>query len=326
MTIALDDEAARENIYDQLFNDDSDSLLGYEVSRMRGGRFYWYAKKITFDEDRECSVLVEIERRPGAGRYLETAYTGDSESEPDIDICAVRDARRPFRIEFNPSKLRETPEHLEAFLTIMREWFGPAFSEEMCGANITRIDLATDVWGVEINRLVARRSDTTVNSTSYGRDGSIQTLYLGAKNSDKRFVIYDKREQQRGRVIAGRYDCPCTRIEVRLKQGLSLRELRAYANPFNGLVIREIDSLEVNGHENSPHYWDWLVAASKQDGLEATLNRIRNPKTRAAWRRKVLQRESPNWWHPDELWAGLRQAIDAVGLFPPERHIRRTRR
>jgi len=209
---------------------------------------------------------------------------------------------------------------------MMRQWFGAALSEEMCNANITRIDLATDVWGLQINRLVARRSDTTVNSTNYGRDGSIQTLYLGAKNSGKRFVIYDKREQQRGRVIAGRYDRPCTRIEVRLKQGLSLGELRAYANPFNGLAIRETESLEVNGHQNSLHYWEWMVAASKQDGLEATLNRIRNARTRGAWKRKVLQRESPNWWHPDELWGGLRHAIDALDLFPPERHIRRSRR
>jgi hypothetical protein len=324
LTIALNDETARDNI-SEWFIGGSDSLLGYEVAQTRGGRFYSLSKKIVFDEERECSLLVEFDRRAGALQLLEATYSEDAESEPDIDICAVRDARRPFRIEFNPTKLRETPEHYEAFLAIMGQWFGAALSEEMCGANITRIDLATDVWGINVNRLVARRGDTTVSSTNYGRDGSIQTLYLGAKNSSKRFVIYDKREQQRGRVIAGRYDRACTRIEVRLKQGLSLTELRTYANPFDGLVIGEIENLEINVQQNSPHYWDWLVAASKQAGLEATLNRIQNSRTRATWRRRVLERAGADWWNPDELWGGLRQAIDAVGLFPPETHIRRTR-
>jgi Ni,Fe-hydrogenase III component G len=59
LTIALDDETARDNI-SNWFHDDSPRLQGYEVSRTRGGRFYWYSKKIIFDDDRECSVLVRI--------------------------------------------------------------------------------------------------------------------------------------------------------------------------------------------------------------------------------------------------------------------------
>lgn len=324
LTIALDNPLAHANV-SEWFHSPEDSFHGYDVSWTRGGRFYSLSKKITFDADRESHVLVEYDRRPGALTALNLAITEDAESEPDIDICALRDGRRPFRIEYNPNKLGEVPEHHEAFLSIMREWFGDAFSEEMGGVNITRIDFATDVRGININSLVACRQDTTVVSTSYGRDGSIQTIYLGSKNSDLRFVIYDKREQQRGRVSAGRYDRACTRIEVRLKKGLSLAQLRSYANPFTNLMICELSSLEVNGQKNSLHYWDWLVGASKQDGLEATLNRIRNPRTRSAWTRKVLERDEPIWWHPGDLWGGLRQAIDAIGLFPPERHIRRTR-
>jgi hypothetical protein len=221
--------------------------------------------------------------------------------------------------------LREVPEHYEAFLGIMREWFRDALSSEMYSANITRIDLATDVRNLNINHIIACRNDNTMISTTYGRDGSIGTLYLGGKNSDVRFVIYDKRAQLRGRVIANRFDPALTRIEVRLKVGLSLNELRSYPNPFQSLEIREIESLEVNGQRSMPHYWDWFIAATKQDGLEATLNRIKNPKTRRVWTDRVLQRTEPNWWQPNDLWAGIRHAINEVGIFPAERHIRRTR-
>jgi len=89
MTIALDDETASDEISNWIV-EDSDSFLGYRVSRTRGGRFYWYSKKIVFDEDRECSVLVELDRRTGVVERLEVQHGEDAESEPDIDICAIR--------------------------------------------------------------------------------------------------------------------------------------------------------------------------------------------------------------------------------------------
>lgn len=324
MTIAMDDEGTRDRISHWLLSDDT-HFHGFEVTRTRGGRFYSLSKKIIFNADRKGTVLVEYESRRSIPRSTNASAVVDAEAELDLDFRAHSDGRRPLRIEFNPATLREVPEHYETFQRIMREWFGNALSSEMYSANITRIDLATDVRNLNINRIIACRNDSTVISTTYGRDGSIGTHYLGGKNSDVRFVIYDKRAQLRGRVIANRFDRALTRIEVRLKVGLSLNDLRSYPNPFQSLEIREIESLEVNGQRSMPHYWDWFVAATKQDGLEATLNRIKNPKTRRVWMDRVLQRTAPNWWQPNELWAGIRHAINEVGIFPAERHIRRTR-
>jgi hypothetical protein len=321
LTIALDSEEARGRIHEWFLSDRHD-IQGYQASWTRGGRFYGYSKEIVFNPETRCKLLAEFDRRAGVARILDE-YDGDSEGEPDIDIYAVSDSRRPFRIEWNPAQLQAVPEYQSAFVAIMRGWFGDALESEMANANITRIDLATDIRGVNINRIIAARADTTVMSAGYGRDGLIQTMYLGGKNTDLRFAIYDKRAQQRGVVGAGQQDC--TRIEARIKQRLTLDSLPDYQNPFERLTVREIRRLEVGHEGNSPHQWDWFVDSCKQRGGEAALNLIRNSRTRQTWHNKVVEYDAPTWWNPETLWHGLGEAISRMELWPTGRRIRRYR-
>jgi hypothetical protein len=202
----------------------------------------------------------------------------------------------------------------------MRFWFGDALADEIAGANVTRIDLATDIQGLNINQITSARNDTTVMSARYRRDGAIQTHYLGSKNTDLRIVIYDKREQRRGRVRGGPHEL--TRIEARIKTASNFDALRRYPNPFLKLTIRELRHLEFGSH-NSPHVWDWFIDSCRQRGAEAALNLIRDSRTRRAWYNKFATSEAPSWWQPDDLWSGLNEAIRRLGLFPPRRRIRR---
>ena len=324
MTFGLTNESVRDAVTEWMQHGGRE-LYGFPVTSTRGGRYYSFSKKIEFDADRDVSLLVEYSPAACWRERDVVENTQDAEAEQDLDVYAVRDSRRPFRIEFNPARLMETPAYYQAFLSIMTLWFGDALHNEVSRARITRIDLAVDITGVSINSLLAARQDSTVMSTTYGRDGHIQTMYLGSKNSSERFVIYDKRAQRAAESdapIAGR---PRTRIEVRLKASLSLLDLRRYRNPFRHLGLRHIDDMLVASLGNSPHYWDWMVSASKQDGLQATLARIRNPRTRKGWRDRVFEREAPEWWNPDALWGGLGAALDAVGIFPAGRHVRRVR-
>ncbi|MER2537776.1 MAG: hypothetical protein ABTQ26_00910, partial [Azonexus sp.] len=321
LTVALENEEARDRIH-EWFNSDPHEVLGFQVSATRGGRFYWYSKEIVFNAETHCKLLAEYDTRAGAARILDD-YDGDGESEPDIDIYAVTDSRRPFRIEWNPAQLLEVPEYQAAFVAIMQEWFGDALESEISNANITRIDLATDIWGININDIIAARADTTVISSGYGRDGLIQTIYLGGKNTDLRFVLYDKRQQLRGIVRAGQQ--ARTRIEARIKQRLTFESLRTYQNPFERLTLREVSELIFGYRGNSPHHWDWFVDSCRQRGGEAALDLIRNSRTRRAWHNKVAMRDAPTWWDAQALWRGLREAIDQMGILPPRRRIRRSR-
>lgn len=328
LTIALDNHEARERISDWFIHRPPPDIRGFQISATRGGRFYWHSREIVFNADTRCKLLVEFDQRNGNRNRIDRIvedYDGDSEGEPDIDTHAVTDSRRPMRLEFNPARLQEVPEYQSAFVAIMRDWFGDALESELSNANITRIDLATDIQGININRLIAARADTTVMSTAYGRDGLNQTIYLGGKNTDLRFVIYDKRQQERGIVQAGQVER--TRIEARIKQRLTFDSLRAYRNPFERLTIQEMRRLEILGcRGNSPHYRDWFLDSCKQRGGEAALNLIRNYRTRQAWHNKVEPRDAPTWWNPETLWAGLEDAITRMELWPTQRRVRRSRR
>lgn len=317
LTIALDNEDARDRIH-EWFQSGPHEIRGFPVSATRGGRFYWHSKEIVFNAETHCKLLAEYDPRESA-RFFRQSYVGDAESEPDVDIGAVTDTRRPFRIEFNPAQLLAVPEYQAAFVAIMRDWFGGAQEAELSNANITRIDFATDIEHVDITDLVIARNDTTVRSATYGRNGRTETIYLGDKNSDLRFAIYDKQAQKGGMV-------PLTRIEARIKHRLTFESVYRYSNPFERLLIREINKLEVGTRGNSPHYWGWFVSACQLHGLQQALGDIHNQRTRRTWRNKVAEREAPTWWNPQSLWEdGLREAISRIELWPTRRRVRRFR-
>lgn len=318
VTLALRDPDAHAAVLGW-FSETTDRRDGYAVRSTRGGRFYSQSKEIVFDEN--CKVLAEFNSCWGEDDDI-PEYR-DAESEPDLDVCAIRDTRRPLRLEWNPARMVEAPEYRAAFMRLLRDWLGDSFSAEMQDANITRIDLAVDVESLDINNIGVSRADTTVISTNYGRDGLMQSLYLGAKNTDLRFVIYDKRAERGGLIVPRQV--ALTRFEARIKHRMKVSELFDFPNPFARLTVREFLSMEVNVARNSQHVWRWFVDTCKWRGAEAAIDLIRNSRTRAAWHRKFVERDRPRWWSPNEIWSGLRSAIDDVGVFRVERHIRRSR-
>lgn len=313
LTIALDDPAASDRISEWFHPSAIRTIYGYPVLRTRGGRFYSQSREIVFDAEAPCKLLAEYfprENRRRRIREIVRNNEGHAELMPDIEI---EDARRPLRLEWNPSQMLAVPEHQQAFLDIMRYWFGEALEAEIANATITRIDLATDINHLKIGDLVISRNDTTVTSTTYSRRGRIQTIYLGNKNTNLRFAIYDKAAQQGGSIER-------TRIEARIKKRLTFDSIFDYSNPFARLAIREAINLEIRAPGNSEFVWDWLIDSFRQRGGEAALNLVRNSRTRAKWRNKIAVQETPRWWDPQALWDdGLLEAIRRMGLHPRRR-------
>ena len=185
--------------------------------------------------------------------------------------------------------------------------------EEFLSARITRIDLATDIRQLPIEQIAVARQDNTVSSAIYyGRDGRPQTIYLGAKDSDVRFAIYDKRAQSRGRVRSLAF--ARTRIEARIKERLDFPALLRHQNPFSQLLIREYVAMVIGDRQNADYHWEWFLDSCKTRGLENALS-LAPGRSRYNWSQRVASREPPTWWNPNEIWEGLRPAIERLELF-----------
>lgn len=314
LTLAVSDTGARGRISEAILH--QDRVGGVAFRRTHRDGHYRHSKELVFDND--CKVLVQYSpsRRP-------PGQEGNAGPESDQVIQAIRDRRRIMRLEWNPSTLTAVPAYRSAFLEILRGWFGDSLAHEMWAARITRIDFAIDVRGLNINRIAVARNDTTVKSSLYlGRNGQTESNYLGSiKDSDLLYLLYDKRTERRGRVRGGPFER--TRIEVRIGQGVSVPDLFALENPFAKLTIREFRELEICSGANGRYQWDWFIDSCKLRGLEGALNLISNARTRQMWRNRVVELESPDWWRPEEIWGGLRDAIEQIGVFERPSRIRR---
>jgi hypothetical protein len=305
VTLEVRDETVRDFLEDMLQH--QDHLGGYAL--LSEGRVPYFRLAKTLQLSDKCKVLFQC--IPTSFRQRRNSRD-DPESSPDTDVEPVRQ-RRFLRMEWNPSIIEETPALRSDFLGILRNIFGDTMEEEFLSARITRIDLATDVRQLPIEQIAVARQDNTVSSAIYyGRDGRPQTIYLGAKDSDLRFAIYDKRAQSGGRVRSLAF--ARTRIEARIKARLDFSTLLHYQNPFSQLLIREYVAMVIGDRTNAQYQWEWFLDSCKARGLEAALSLVPG-RSRYNWSQRVTSREPPNWWNPDELWEGLGLAIERLGFL-----------
>ena len=276
------------------------SLAGYEIEQAFSP---YYRATYSIALSPYCQILISL----GAAIYSTPRPSDDPEVELDLDIESTG-TRRRCRIEWNPAKAAK---HREAFLFAIETLLGEEFRSEFQDARITRIDIAVDIIDVNINRLAISRSDTSVKSAIYyDRDGKPQTVYLGDKSSPLRFAIYDKKTQARP---VRRYRQERTRIEAWIKTRLTIQGLLNYPNPFSRLAITEFEELEwLANHAN--YKWEWFIDSSKSRGREAALN-LMPTRSRNNWGRKLSEIRGPRWWDPEVVWAGLRSALEEIGLW-----------
>lgn len=93
---------------------------------------------------------------------------------------------RPFRLEFNPNKLRSVDS--EIIDTII------PFLEDI---SISRADLAFDVFGVDCSEFVLeKKGRPTATKEFRSSTGTLETKYLGAPRSEKQVRLYNKKKEQ----------------------------------------------------------------------------------------------------------------------------------
>lgn len=93
---------------------------------------------------------------------------------------------RPFRMEFNPNKLRTVD--TEILNTII------PYLEDI---SITRADLAFDFFNLDCSEFILeKKGRPTATKEWRDKNGKLETKYLGASRSEKQIRLYDKKVEQ----------------------------------------------------------------------------------------------------------------------------------
>lgn len=93
---------------------------------------------------------------------------------------------RPFRLEFNPNKLRSVD--TEIIDTII-----PYLDD----ISISRADLAFDLFEVDCSEFVLEKKGQPTATKEFRSDtGKLETKYLGASRSEKQVRLYNKKKEQ----------------------------------------------------------------------------------------------------------------------------------
>lgn len=93
---------------------------------------------------------------------------------------------RPFRIEFNPNKLRQID--INILDTII------PYLEDIA---ISRVDLAFDIFEVDCSEFILeKKGRPTATKEWRDQNGKLETKYLGSSRSEKQIRLYNKKVEQ----------------------------------------------------------------------------------------------------------------------------------
>lgn len=93
---------------------------------------------------------------------------------------------RPFRIEFNPNKLRNVDKQILDIIIPCLEDIA-----------ISRVDLAFDLFEVDCSEFILEKKGRPTSTKEFRSDtGRLETKYLGASRSEKQIRLYNKKIEQ----------------------------------------------------------------------------------------------------------------------------------
>lgn len=151
-------------------------------------------------------------------------------------------SKRNFRMEFNPSKITPT----------QSKWLKDKIIYILDDIGITRLDIAFDC-DFDLSKLDYEFKNT-LERERIGRDGTVQTLYYGARTSDFYYRIYNKKLEQ----------------EKEIKKKLRAIEKRK----LQKLAIEEYD-LKNNVEPllyDTEHWWRYEVEIKNADTIDKMID------------------------------------------------------
>lgn len=283
---------------------------------------------------------VDVDSREGLVRYFHGAVSDRSSMyQPTYDMrqygyrhgfqfaincttqktCKVyydpwRDNCSFVRCVYNPSQVDNSgQEDIEDTLLVLTHHFCEYSLDSL---RITRLDVAIDILDAYIHRLLAtvpRHPQTRPRlqkSCLYcSPTGTTQTLYIGDKNSELHYCIYDKNRNQH--LPRGHEEPIVTRFEARIKHTLYPSQLAALQNPLAGLDVIDFPRLEDSAAQDE--LAPWFLDSCRHRGLHAALRLCRNSRERIRYRRLIHEAGTAAWWNPEESWnVGWVDAVNPI--------------
>jgi hypothetical protein len=179
--------------------------------------------------------LVKNVNTSSYGMYQYNAYC---EAGVFVQLGKDKESDRKIRIEFNPNKLNKRYERdLTEILKFVRY---PHFS---------RRDIAVDLFeDWDINDFIYDDLKSRKRITYETGSRQLETLYMGAKDSEEQIRIYDKAKESGKDLIKA--DCKWVRVEAQLR--------REKANAMN---YNPFESIRITRKEGAYEGLDWKVRA-----------------------------------------------------------------
>lgn len=240
-----------------------------------------------------------------------------------LSLDPLQSTIRFIRLDFNPSKIRRAGCKIVA--QAIRCLVGSNATEVINGANITRLDIAVDLYGIDINSMLYFSAHTT-DTCTWGKIYKcgkqvmyrLESQYIGALKSNLRIVAYDKRAEiikdSKGKIVPKK---SIVRNEFRLKP----RQIKTKGSSSSCKCSVQFDNLESLGNpmqnlhiigipipDKDDGHFTLLVHAAQHVGAQTALAMLKNSRKRAEYRKHLLG-QAANYWKAEEYWA---RAIRAV--------------
>jgi hypothetical protein len=246
------------------------------------------------------------------------AGKGNKHTKYLIQIWPEYPASAFLRIEWNPSQV--APWATNEILKILSACI-PNFSECLLKARVSRVDVTVDLHRVRMTDISAFTESARTTYDPKGKLGVINGFYLGAKQSNRRLLIYDKLlERTRGNpMIYQRPDgtesvvlrANKTRIEFRLRDVKLISNLHAIANPLSRYSV--LSTTLARNYSDCEH-WQTFVADIISVGAQVALQNIENRVRRGKYRKMLNSFCTPNWYKRDCWWEEAKVSI--ANAFP----------
>ena len=224
-----------------------------------------------------------------------------------------------LRLEMNPRKLG--PKGFKTLLAILNDPHGPFAGKAILQcARVTRIDIAIDLEGVQVDEVVAFHDSEQKRSMYIGTDGVIETLYIHGKSNKAKpagkvlVSIYDRSKE---RIRKGKPppfgQSPVTRIEVtrNLKAPYnSLSKVAGLGDPFGSI---RVGYLMAQGMKPE-NWWSEYVGLRRTKSHSSSVALLGLDKATAAKFADGYLVPIPNLVSDGTTWQGWEQGLKVTGM------------
>ena len=287
--------------------------------------FIAYITSTMRDLRRKDGGLVSSRGLDSARRYKQNwrvAISG-AENRPVLLSTDPMDREAaPFRMEYNPRYY--SPIAADNLWQFIQENIAiEDFDYFLDTAEITRIDLACDIYPLSPDSLMVFATHLHKGDIRTGPGGKIQSFVLGSNHSALSYCIYDRDPEDRSLISPTPYT---TRIEARLRRPCRIRDLHALNSPFMKLHV--YGTVNPESISRYPLNRRLFLDSAARRGLQGALRYLQRHETQQNYIAWLEQECTTDWFDSNQIWLGFPAAYNAlrIPISPPREPGRRRRR